>query len=113
MSDESNYSAVNTFRAIKAELDCDDATAATLTLAQCVSDPFEVWINWSSDASYELRHAGGDVAEVLKAITKDGAINVQLSSKLASSVMGMMDLSSDGRGSPKPVAKKTAAKKKK
>ena len=36
MAEKSKYAAVEIFREIKAELQCDDATAAALVLAQCI-----------------------------------------------------------------------------
>ncbi len=75
MSRESQHTAVNMFKEIKADAGCDDVAAAILTLAQSLGS-IEVWLKMESDTAYDLKHAGSEVAEAIQNVTRDGAIRL-------------------------------------
>jgi hypothetical protein len=106
MSEESHYEAVNKFREIKRETECDDLTAAILTLAQPVS-----WIDINvqvSDDGYPER-LGKDIADAIENVTKDGSISVMLDGEMMNNVRAMVDVSGEvdrpSKRSTKPKAK--------
>ncbi len=107
MSEESHYQAVNTFREIKKEVECDDVTAAILTLAQSVS-----WINVSlevSDSGYPER-LGKDIANAIENVTKDGSISLALDGEMMNNVRATVDVSDEGNRSKRATRRKARAR---